>query len=307
MNRSTPSDPHGVRAPIVIIGAPRSGTNMLRDVLTTLPGVGSWPCDEINYLWRRGNANWPTDELTPAHVSASSRRAIHIAFQRLARRESLDHVVEKTCANSLRVPFVQAILPDAKFIFLVRDGRDAIASTMQCWTRRPELGYLLKKARYVPPSDLPFYAAKFFRSQLSRFTTQEKRWASWGPRFTGMDAMLREKSLAEVCAAQWAACVVHSAAAMRNVPLENRHPLHYEHFVSQPRKALARIVQQFDIDATPQQLAAATNQVSSRSVGKWRQSVDAETMDHATRNLTPLLEQFGYGNSTTASASQQVA
>ena len=27
-------------APIVVIGAPRSGTNMLRDLLTAIPGLG---------------------------------------------------------------------------------------------------------------------------------------------------------------------------------------------------------------------------------------------------------------------------
>jgi len=34
---------------IIIVGAPRSGTNMLRDVLTSFDGVCTWPCDEINY------------------------------------------------------------------------------------------------------------------------------------------------------------------------------------------------------------------------------------------------------------------
>jgi hypothetical protein len=34
--------------------APCSGANMLRDVLTLLPGVATWPCDEINYTWRHG-------------------------------------------------------------------------------------------------------------------------------------------------------------------------------------------------------------------------------------------------------------
>ena len=36
------------RAPVVIIGAPRSGTNMLRDVLVGVGGYATWPCDEIN-------------------------------------------------------------------------------------------------------------------------------------------------------------------------------------------------------------------------------------------------------------------
>ena len=44
---------------VVIIGAPRSGTNMLRDVLTSLPGFATWPCDEINLIWRHGNRDLP--------------------------------------------------------------------------------------------------------------------------------------------------------------------------------------------------------------------------------------------------------
>ena len=39
--------------PVVIIGAPRSGTNMLRDVLCDWPGVVTWPCDEINLIRER--------------------------------------------------------------------------------------------------------------------------------------------------------------------------------------------------------------------------------------------------------------
>ena len=37
--------------PVIIIGAPRSGTNMLRDILTNFEGIETWPCDEINYIW----------------------------------------------------------------------------------------------------------------------------------------------------------------------------------------------------------------------------------------------------------------
>ena len=51
-----------MRQDVIIIGAPRSGTNMLRDALTALPDCGTWPCDEINYVWRHGNVGFPSDE-----------------------------------------------------------------------------------------------------------------------------------------------------------------------------------------------------------------------------------------------------
>ena len=37
--------------PVIIIGAPRSGTNILRDTLSIISNVRTWDCDEIPYIW----------------------------------------------------------------------------------------------------------------------------------------------------------------------------------------------------------------------------------------------------------------
>src|SRR5262245_2527282 len=103
--------------PVIIIGAGRSGTNMVRDLLTALPSCATWPCDEINYIWRYGNATFPTDELTAEHARPEVVRYIRRQFGHLARTTSAKWIVEKTCANSLRVDFVRAVVPEAKFIF----------------------------------------------------------------------------------------------------------------------------------------------------------------------------------------------
>jgi len=46
-------------APVIIIGAPRSGTNIIRDVIVTNNNFTTWPCDEINYVWRYKNLEYP--------------------------------------------------------------------------------------------------------------------------------------------------------------------------------------------------------------------------------------------------------
>src|SRR5699024_12209800 len=116
--------------PVVIIGAPRSGTNMLRDVLCSLDHVATWPCDEINYIWRHGNLRYPSDELPPKRATVPVRRYIRRQFDWVMRRYGVRYVVEKTCANSLRVPFVDAVVPEAKYVFIRRDGLDAVGSAM---------------------------------------------------------------------------------------------------------------------------------------------------------------------------------
>ena len=146
---------------VVIVGAPRSGTNMLRDVLTSLPGVATWPCDEINLVWRHGNRSEPSDELTAQQARPAVAAYVRGQFEKVRGRCDSPVVVEKTCATSLRVEFTRAVLPDAKYLFITRDGIDAAASSMDRWHAPFDLRYTAAKARFVPPSDLPYYGARF--------------------------------------------------------------------------------------------------------------------------------------------------
>jgi hypothetical protein len=39
-------------------------------------------------------------------------------------------VVEKSPRNALRIPFLRAVFPEARFVVIVRDGRDVACSLM---------------------------------------------------------------------------------------------------------------------------------------------------------------------------------
>src|SRR2546430_7511188 len=54
--------------PVIVIGAARSGTKLLRDCLGTADEFAVVPYD-INYLWRLGNEQFPNDELTPEQLT----------------------------------------------------------------------------------------------------------------------------------------------------------------------------------------------------------------------------------------------
>ena len=70
---------------ILIIGAPRSGTNMLRDILTTFDGVSTWPCDEINYIWRHGNVLYPSDEIPIDRATPDVKKYINKCFNKIRK------------------------------------------------------------------------------------------------------------------------------------------------------------------------------------------------------------------------------
>ena len=87
--------------PVIIIGAPRSGTNMLRDILCNVDDICTWPCDEVNYIWRHGNMLHPSDELKAKHVTPYVKKYIRNHFLSISKKYNCNYVIEKTCANSL--------------------------------------------------------------------------------------------------------------------------------------------------------------------------------------------------------------
>ncbi len=273
--------------PLIIIGAPRTGTNMLRDVLCRLPGVGTWPCDEINYIWRYRQRTVAHDEFQASDATPTITRYIRRAFDQQAQSQNLNWLVEKTCANSLRVNFVDAIVPDAKYLFLVRDGRDVVASAMKRWTAPLDIPYLLRKARYVPTFDLPFYAWRYLQNRCSRWLHREKRLAVWGPRWHGWEETARRASLPELCAMQWAKCVEQSHRDLSELPPERVLMLHYEDFVHNPIRELNRIVQHLHLRADEQHLRNAVGGISTESVGKAKKSLNSDVFEQ----IAPLIER----------------
>jgi hypothetical protein len=278
--------------PIVIIGAPRSGTNMLRDALTSCDGATTWRCDEINAIWRHHNARFPSDELKPAQATFLVKRYIRHAFQRLARRTQATWVVEKTCANSLRVDFVRAILPEAKFVFLVREGTDVVASSMKRWQAGFDLRYTLGKARYVPPGDIPSLAMRFVANRVYRVGARTRRLGSWGPKFDGMQKMLRERSLAEVCAEQWRRCVTIAAVDLAACRADQVCFVRYEKLVADPQSEIGRITAFAGIEMTAEQRREFASAVSPKNVGKWRSELDADMLLHIEPLIRPTMKSI---------------
>jgi len=280
--------------PVIIVGAGRSGTNMLRDVLTALPHFGTWPCDEINYIWRHGNKRHPTDELTPEMATSPVKKYIRNEFRKVCKSQKIFYVVEKTCANSLRVDFVNTVLPDAKYIFLIRDGRDVVSSALKRWIAPLDIPYILKKASYVPISDMPYYASKYLYSRIHRLYSKEKRLSSWGPKFKGMEDSLKNKTLPEVCAEQWVNCVKSAQHSFKKIESNRFIRLRYEDFVSDPVKQFEHITDLLNIKLENNLIRKTINSVSAKSVGNWKTALDEMTLDQISPIINPFLKQYNY-------------
>lgn len=274
--------------PVIILGAGRSGTKILRDTLTSSPAAVTWNCDELPFLWRTGNRSMPHDEFTVAHARPNVVRSIRRAFERLDRSGRV--VIEKTCANSLRPDFVRAVMPEARFIVLLRDGRDVVASAMKRWTGSTTLRYRLKKLRYSPPRDLPYYALRQVRWMFRQWDDPVK--ASWGPRFAGIDDYHQTHSLTQVCAQQWRRCVEQS------LDFASRHPddtaiVRYEELVRDPRPSLERITDELEVPELNVD-DVDTSAIEPHRVDAWRNELDEATVREVETVADEVLHRLGY-------------
>jgi hypothetical protein len=256
--------------PLIIIGAARSGTNILRDTLTRARGWETWPCDEINAIWRHGNLDRESDVLSAGDARPEVARFIRGAFDRMAGRTGADVIVEKTCASSLRIAFIDSIFPDARYLFIVRDGRDAAISASKRWTASIEPLYLLRKLRYVPLRDVAHYSGRFIANRRYRIGSVDSRLKSWGPRFSGMEDWITRFPLIEICARQWAECVDEADRALAAIAPERVARIRYEDFVSDPRGHLAGVEDLVGRPIVTELPPTALDQIHATSVGSWR-------------------------------------
>ena len=284
----------------IIVGAPRSGTNMLRDVLTSLDGFATWPCDEINLMWKHGNLNIPHDELTPEHARPEVVKYLRKQFLKIGRKYGAHTVVEKTCATSLRVGFASRVFPDAKFIFIRRDGVDAAPSAMKRWNAPFDAKYTLRKVRWVPRRDLPRHFADFALKKVAQRRAGEagrddadlKVSTWWGPRPADFRDIQRAHSLDEVSTMQWKRCVDRTLEDLHGLPAEQVLEVVYENFVQDPAPELMRIL---DFLGHPEAMRdEAVTGVSARSVGKGRNELGPDTAARLDEIAGSTLEKLGY-------------
>lgn len=129
-------------APIFVSGCNRGGTTILSHLLAAHPdvrSVGRGPFHEGQYVWRRQFPDWSRHRWalppwrwylrrTAEHATPERVRFFREAFAKEASHTG--RMLEKTPANAVRIPFIDAIYPDCIFVHTVRDGRHTSASLM---------------------------------------------------------------------------------------------------------------------------------------------------------------------------------
>ena len=164
-------------APVVLLGVSRSGTTLLKEMLDQHPSLAIPPESYfIPQLWDR-HGEWPDPErfvndisrlarvrewgVTPADVrerisdQPAFADAIQAVYRAYADTRGKPRFGDKTPAYMQRLDVLERAFPDAQYVHLVRDGRDAGLSFIEM-RRRPRFNW-------ARPRGLAAFAAQWRR------------------------------------------------------------------------------------------------------------------------------------------------
>lgn len=138
---------------LFVMGAPRSGTSWLHNMIAEHPSVFSMPGEMTffsrcaapadkawaeekqnmaeNQWWSRGLPN----KIAETDYTEVVARFVHNFYHKLERNDGCTHYVEKAPENVFAVHTIKKYAPNSRFIHIVRDGRNVAISMMSALER----------------------------------------------------------------------------------------------------------------------------------------------------------------------------
>ncbi len=272
--------------PIVIIGAARSGTRILREVISTSKQVCAIPYD-VNFVWRYGNEEKTHDVIYKDEYDQKTARVIrskliNLAYAKHSNRS--DYFVEKTVSNALRLPYVCKVLPNAKIVYIERSKYDVIESALRQWRGSKDIKYLMKKAAYVGIENKQYMLKYIYEILKNRMTNRQ---AIWGPKYPGIRNDIQDKGAIRLSTKQWAYCVRRSKKAMEEIPSDKYIQIRYNDFVNSI-DTCKRVLQFLSIKSTEHIKKWYLNNVSSKFIGRGKNELsnkEKEIIDSTLNNI----------------------
>ena len=246
-----------------VVSPPRSGSTLLFETLSAAPDlytVGGESHGLMEAITQIGPAarGWASNRLIATDASPSVAQSLRQRFRAALKDrrgapppDGPVRMLEKTPKNALRIPFLAAAFPEARFVYLYRDPHATLASMMEAWSSG---GF-----RTYP--DLPGWTGP-----------------AWSLLLTPGWRELIGAPLNRIVAEQWAATTRILLDDLSALPADRWRPIRYDAFIADPQAQASRLCRALDL-GWDQRLGAALplarHTVSAPNAEKWRKHADA--------------------------------
>jgi hypothetical protein len=259
-----------LKHPIFVVGAPRSGTTFLGACLSNLA--------EISYHFEPVVTKAAVRYIHAGEWSETKARILYRMTYAWLMRMSFEtnlRFCEKTPGNCFIVPFLYRSFTGAKFIHIVRDGRDAALSL----SRKPWYGNKSRDSGGRDPDGYLFGPSKRFWVEESRIDEYES------------------SSDLHRCIWLWRRYVESALEGAESIPAEHYYQLRYEDLLSDPAVHADRILEFLNIGNSESGISFRDNIVASAradSIGRWKNEITVDQNRQLLQESGQLLQQLGY-------------
>jgi hypothetical protein len=298
---------------VFIVGSPRSGTTILGELLDKHHRISQWY--EPYFVWDHFFRGAPDDERTEADATPEVSKWIYRNFARYKMSKKCSVLVDKSPRNSLKIPFILKIFPQAKFIHLLRDGRDVTLSINKEWLRRQniiqnplsrgrfnyvEAYHVIRKFLDRQPFLKDKLSALWFETHGHLIDKKKHlnqlRWdgkIGWGPRFKDWERIYEHSSLLQFNAYQWLHCVQRIEADWKLIPKNHRLIVRYEDLIQKPRQKITQILDFLGLD-THKTFFESLPELKADNYNKWKTEFSKEDLNAISPIVIPQLKRLPY-------------
>jgi hypothetical protein len=293
---------------VFVVGSPRSGTTILEEILNAHPDIASWY--EPYYVWERFFPCIEDDVWKAECLNEYDKGRIRKEFEIFSGKSGKPIIVDKLPTHSFNIGNIDRIFPEAKWIHILRDGRDVTLSIKKKWEKRHQIVQQKKSLAFAKMAFIMLKLQPFWRYRMMAVWYElrtrnplnpsayfnKSRWegiAGWGPRFPGWKSYLEMHSPLEFNAMQWVKCVEAVRRYWPELREEDKIEIRYEDLLQEPENTLKAVFEAIGVRLTPDFLERMP-QLKRNNFDKWRREFDSEEIKEILPILSPMLMETGY-------------
>ena len=266
----------GMPDPVFLVGCSRSGTTVTYETLAEAPEFIKFGYELPQFwdgLYGPLNNGWKSEAADAADARPEHR---HAALRHFYARLGRGQVLDKTCINVLRIPYLLNLFPQAKFVFIQRDGRDNISSLIDGWRFD---GHFRMDLYLGPPAEPVAIEGGAF-TDWSFFYPPS--WRDWN-----------RAGLGEVCAYQWLTANRLAIEGKRQVPARQWIHMRYEDIFERPVEMFGEAFERLDVPFTEALRKHCANlQPTSIVKGRPRKQKWKEQNPEEVERILPMIRQM---------------